>query len=217
MATIVFMRHGQAMNNVERRLVGRLPNVPLTEDGIKQAQYAANCIKEMNISRIYASPMQRAMDSARIVARRNSIPVTEDPRLAEVEVGKFAGLTYDEITSVWGNIMLRFYQNDDMPKDMGLETFSDIKTRIQDMVRFVLENHRDENVLLVTHIDPIKAMLSTTLKLSAQDIYGIVIATGSINVFSEYKGRFFLGAINIIKPNRLTTNWINTFQKDQKT
>lgn len=211
------MRHGQAMNNVERRLVGRLPNVPLTEDGIRQAQYAAHCIEEMNISRIYTSPMQRAVESAQIVAQHNAIPVTEDMRLAEVEVGKFAGHTYDEITSVWGNITLRFYQNDSVLKEIGIETFRDVKERVQDMVRFILENHRDENVLLVTHMDPVKAMFSTVLELSADDLYGVVIATGSINVFSEYQGRFSLGAINVIKPDRLTTDWINIFQKIQKT
>ena len=216
MATIVFMRHGQAMNNVERRLVGRLPNVPLTENGIKQAQYAAHCIEEMNISRIYASPMQRTMESAQIVAQHNAIPVIQDMRLAEVEVGKFAGCTYDEITSVWGNLTLRFYQNDSMLKEIGIETFRDVKERVQDMVRFILENHRDENVLLVTHMDPIKAMFSTVLELSAEDLYGVVIETGSINVFSEYQGRFSLGAINVIKPDRLTTDWINIFQKIQK-
>lgn len=210
------MRHGQAMNNVERRLVGRLPNVPLTEDGIKQARFAAHCIEEMNISRIYTSPMQRAMESAQIVAQHNAIPVIEDMRLAEVEVGKFAGYTYDEITSVWGNITLRFYQNDTILKNIGIETFRDVKERIQDMVRFILENHRDENVLLVTHMDPIKAMFATVLELSAEDLYGVVIATGSINVFSEYQGRFSLGAINVIKPNRLTTDWINIFQKISK-
>ena len=211
------MRHGQAVNNVQRRLVGRLPNVPLTENGREQAQYAAHCVEEMNISCIYASPMQRAMESAQIVAQHNSIPVAEDARLAEVEVGKFAGHTYEDISSIWGNITLRFYQNDDKLKDMGIETFDEIKARIQDMVRFVLKNHRDENVLLVTHMDPIKAMFSTVLKLASQDLHGIVIATGSINVFSEYRGQFSLGAINVIKPDRLTSNWINTFQKDQKT
>lgn len=216
MATIVFMRHGQARNNVERRLVGRLPNVPLTEDGVKQAQYAAHCIKEMNISRIYASPMQRAMESAQIVAQHNSIPVTQDMRLAEVEVGKLAGGTYDEITSVWGNVTLRFYQNDSMLKKIGIETFKDVKKRVQDMVRFVLEEHKDENVLLVTHMDPIKAMFATVLDLSPEDIYGVVITTGSINVFSEYQGRFSLGAVNVVKPDRLTSDWINIFQKIQK-
>lgn len=211
------MRHGQATNNVERRLVGRLPDIPLTESGIQQAQFAARCIEEMNISCIYTSPIQRAMESSQIVSKHNSIPVTPDERLSEIDVGDFAGRKYDEITSIWGNVTLRFYQNDIMLKDMNIETFDSIKNRVQDMVKFVLENHQDENVLLVTHMDPIKAMISATLNLSPEDIYGIVIATGSLNVFSEYKGRFSLGAINVIKPSRLTTNWVNTFQKDQKT
>ncbi len=60
MGQIIFLRHGQAKNNTERILAGRTEGVPLTDTGIKQAEQTAQLLKQMNISAIYSSPIERA-------------------------------------------------------------------------------------------------------------------------------------------------------------
>jgi len=73
---IIFLRHGQAKNNVERVLAGRTPGFPLTDTGIKQAEATAELLAHMNISAIYSSPIQRAQHTAEIVGKHNSVDVT---------------------------------------------------------------------------------------------------------------------------------------------
>ena len=51
---IIFLRHGQAENNVKRILAGRTGNVPLTKTGIEQAERIAKYLKPLNISAIYS-------------------------------------------------------------------------------------------------------------------------------------------------------------------
>jgi len=158
---IIFLRHAQAKNNTERILAGRTEGVPLTDTGIKQAEQTAQLLKHMNISAIYSSPIERAKHTAEIAGKHNSLDITIDDRLNELDMGKFTGMPYDEIFTSHGNVFMKFYNSELEIAHNGVETFPDVKKRILGIVDHVIEKHPDENVLLVTHMDPIKAMLST--------------------------------------------------------
>jgi len=202
LGSIIFLRHGQAKNNTERILAGRTPGIPLTEKGIDQAKKAAKFLEDMNISAIYSSPIQRAKNTAEIVGKHNSIDVKIDDRLIELDMGKFTGVPYDEIFSSHGNVFMKFYKGELEIAHNGVETFADVKKRVLGIVDHVIENHPDENVVLVTHMDPIKAMLSTVVSLSPENLFELIIANASLNIFREYKRKFSISGINVMHPTR---------------
>ena len=204
---IIFLRHGQAKNNTERILSGRTPGVPLTDKGITQAQQTAELLEHMNISAIYSSPIQRAKHTAEIVGKHNSIDVTIDDRLIELDMGKFTNVPYDEIFSSHGNVFMKFYDGELEIAHNGVETFADVKKRVASIVEEVIEKHPDENVVLVTHMDPIKAMLSTIVDLSSTNLFELIIANASLNLFREKDGKFSLSGINVMHPSRFDQNW----------
>jgi probable phosphoglycerate mutase len=207
LGSIIFLRHGQAKNNTERVLAGRTPGVPLTEEGVDQSEKAAKFLEDMNISAIYSSPIERAKNTAEIVGKHNSIDVKIDDRLIEIDMGKFTGRPYDEIFSSHGNVFMKFYKGELEIAHNGVETFVEVKKRILGMVDHVIENHPDENVVLVTHMDPIKAMLSTVISLSPANLYELIIANGSLNIFREYKRKFSISGINVMHPTRFNKDW----------
>ncbi len=207
MGSIIFLRHGQAKNNTERVLAGRTPGIPLTEKGIDQAEKAAEFLEEMNISAIYSSPIERAKNTAEIVGKHNSIDVRIDDRLIELDMGKFTGVPYDEIFSSHGNVFMKFYKGELEIAHNGVETFADVKKRVLGIVDHVIENHPDENVVLVTHMDPIKAMLSTVVSLSPENLFELIIANASLNIFREYKRKFSISGINVMHPTRFHQDW----------
>ncbi|RZD45906.1 MAG: fructose-2,6-bisphosphatase [Thaumarchaeota archaeon] len=207
MGQIIFLRHGQATNNTERILSGRTPGVPLTDVGIKQAEQTAELLENMNISAIYSSPIQRAKHTAEIVGKHNSIDVTIDDRLIELDMGKFTGVSYDEIFTSHGNIFMKFYNDELEIAHNGVETFADVKKRVLGIVNHVIEKHPDENVVLVTHMDPIKAMLSTIIDLSPTNLFELIIANASLNIFREQDRKFSLSGINVMHPSRFNQNW----------
>ena len=204
---IIFLRHGQAKNNTERILSGRTPGVPLTDKGITQAQQTAELLEHMNISAIYSSPIQRAKHTAEIVGKHNSIDVTIDDRLIELDMGKFTNVPYDEIFTSHGNVFMKFYDGELEIAHNGVETFADVKKRVASTVEEVIEKHPDENVVLVTHMDPIKAMLSTIVDLSPTNLFELIIANASLNLFREKDGKFSLSGINVMHPSRFDQNW----------
>ena len=207
MASIIFLRHGQAKNNTERVLAGRTPGVPLTDDGIDQAKKAAEFVEKMNVAKIYTSPIERAQQTAEIVGDHNAIDVIQDERLIELDMGKFTGLKYDEIFSKHGNVFLKFYSGDLELAHNGVETFSEVKKRVLDVIEHVTGQHKDENVLLVTHMDPIKAVLSSVMDLKPQSLFELIVANASLTVFNEYKGNLSLKAINVMDPTRFDQDW----------
>lgn len=207
MGSIIFLRHGQAKNNTERILAGRTPGVPLTEEGVDQSEKAAKFLEEMNISAIYSSPIERAKNTAEIVGKHNSIDVRIDDRLIELDMGKFTGKPYDEIFSSHGNVFMKFYRGELEIAHNGVETFEEVKKRILDMVDHVIDNHPDENVVLVTHMDPIKAMLSTVVSFSPENLYELIIPNASLNIFREYKRKFSISGINVMHPTRFNNVW----------
>jgi len=199
---IIFLRHAQAKNNTERILAGRTEGVPLTDTGIKQAEQTAELLKHMNISAIYSSPIERAKHTAEIAGKHNSLDVTIDDRLNEIDMGKFTGMPYDEIFKSHGNVFMKFYNGELEIAHNGVETFPDVKKRILGMVKYVIEKHPDENVLLVTHMDPIKSMLSTIVDLSPTNLFELIIANASLNIFREKDRKFSLSGLNVMDPSR---------------
>lgn len=207
MGSIIFLRHGQAKNNIERILTGRTPGVPLTKKGIEQAEKAAKFLEHMNISAIYSSPIERAKHTAEIVGKYNSLDVTIDDRLIELDMGKFTGVPYDEIFSSHGNVFMKFYNGELEIAHNGVETFSEVKKRVLGIVDHVIENHPDQNVVLVTHMDPIKAMLSTVVDLTPTNLFELIIANASLNIFREYQGKFSISGLNVMDPSRFNQDW----------
>jgi probable phosphoglycerate mutase len=207
LGSIIFLRHGQAKNNIERILTGRTPGIPLTQKGIEQAEKAAKFLEQMNISAIYSSPIERARHTAEIVGKHNSLDITIDDRLIELDMGKFTGVPYDEIFSSHGNVFMKFYNGELEIAHNGVETFSEVKKRVLGIVDHVIENHPNQNVVLVTHMDPIKAMLSTVVDLTPTNLFELIIANASLNIFREYQGKFSISGLNVMDPSRFNHDW----------
>lgn len=199
---IIFLRHGQAENNTNRVLAGRRPGVPLTLTGLEQSEKIAKFLKPFNISTIYSSPIERAKKTAEIVSKHNSLEIKTDERLIELDMGKFTGMPYDKIFEKHGNVFLKFYEGDLEIAHNGVETFVQLKKRILDMVDFVIREHNDENVLLVTHMDPIKALISTIMGLQANSLFELIIENASLTIFKEEQGKLTISAINLMDSER---------------
>jgi probable phosphoglycerate mutase len=204
---IIFLRHAQAENNAKRILAGRTEGVHLTKTGIEQAELIAKYLKPLDISAIYSSPIERASHTAEIVAKNNSLDHNLDDRLTEIEMGKFTRMNYDDMFAKYGNIFLKFYQNDPVIAEHEVETFPQVQSRILDMVSHIVEKHKNENVILVTHMDPIKSMLSTVMDLRPKALFELIIANASLTIIKEQDKKFSLSAINAMNIDRYYQTW----------
>ena len=204
---IIFLRHAQAENNTKRILAGRIEGVPLTKTGIEQAERIAKYLAPIDISAIYSSPIERAKHTAEIVAKNCSLDVVLDERLTEINMGKFTRMNYDDMFAKYGNIFLKFYENDPVISEHEVETFPDVQKRVLEMVDHVLKKHNNENVILVTHMDPIKSMLAKVMNLVPKTLFELIIANASLTIIKEQDKIFSLSAINAMNVDRYSQTW----------
>ena len=204
---IIFLRHGQAENNTKRILAGRTEGVPLTKIGIEQAENIGKYLKPIDISAIYSSPIERANNTAKIVAESNSIDYKLDERLTELDMGKFTRMPYDEIFAKHGNVFLKFYSDDPIISEHNVETFPHVQKRVMDMLDYTIEKHDQENVILVTHMDPIKSVIAKVIDLKPLSLFELIIANCSLTIIKHHDEKLSLSAINAMDADRFSQDW----------
>jgi 2,3-bisphosphoglycerate-dependent phosphoglycerate mutase len=192
----LFLRHAQAINNVQRILAGRSAGYPLTDIGVQQAEKIGDFLIPLNISRIYSSPIERAEHTTKIVANKIGLNYNVDERLTEIDMGMFSGMFYDEMFAKHGNIFLKFYQGNPIAEKNGIESFVAVKKRVLDMVDHCSRRHNGENILFVTHMDPIKSLISTVLQLRPESLYELIIRNASLTILKNEQFNLSMVAIN---------------------
>jgi len=197
------MRHGQADNNVNRILVGRHLESHLTEQGRLQVRETAQLLKHMSISKIYSSPVTRAIETTHIVGEELGLDYEIDDRLYEIDLGKLAGTNYDEVLNKYGNLFLSFYMGDDsVLTDHGVEPFIAVKSRIKDLLDQIMARYSNHNVLLVTHLDPIKAAISYILDLKPESLFKWHMRNAALTILKQEFRMWSISAVNFMGSKR---------------
>jgi len=197
------MRHGQADNNVNRILVGRYIESHLTEYGKQQVADTSKYLKNVPIEKVYVSPVTRTVETAKIVCKLLGMSYEIDERLYEIELGKLVGMHFEEIIHKHGNLFLQFYNEDDaMLARYGVESFASVKSRVKHLLDEIINIQQDKNVLLITHLDPIKAAISILLDLKAEALYRWHIRNASLTILKHETNLYSLSGVNVMGMHR---------------
>ena len=207
MPLVIFMRHGQAESNVGRILAGRHMESHLTEQGRQQVvDSAKQLMKNIAIEKVYVSPVTRTVETAQIVCQILATDYVIDERLYETEMGQLVGMNYEEVTAKYGDILTRFYSDyDPVLEKFGVETFDSVKHRIKNLLDYLLQKHEYNNVLIVTHLDPIKAALATLLDLSSQALHRWNIRNASLTILKHESKIYSISGVNVMVMYRYPT------------
>jgi probable phosphoglycerate mutase len=180
---IVLVRHGQTTYNVEGRLPGQLPGNPLTDEGRRQAHRAAVALSAMPLSAVIASPLERARDTAEIIARGWGLAVRLDPRLMDTDVRRWAGRKIDEVAKsdpAWKAFLER---PTEPPEDV--EGLGEVQTRSVAVVEDVRRDPTLGNyIVLVAHADVVKLILAHYTGIPVHGARYIGIANASISALA---------------------------------
>lgn len=193
------MRHGQADNNVNKILVGRHIESHLTEFGKNQVLDTAKYLKEISIDKVLVSPVVRTLETAEIVCGYLGVSYEIDERLYEIELGKLVGMNYEEIILKYGNLFLQFYtENDAALTHYGVESFASIKQRIKNILDEITDRYTNKNVLMISHLDPIKAAISILLDLKPETLYRWHIRNASLTILKNDERVYSLAGVNVM-------------------
>jgi broad specificity phosphatase PhoE len=157
MTALLLARHGETDWNREHRWQG-LADPPLNEVGLRQAEVLADALAGMPVSALYASPLARAFETARIVGKALRLEPVPDPALLEIDVGEWSGLTSAEIEERFPEGWTRHLAGGD-GWEHG-ETHAAMSERVCAEAERIAAEHPGEQVLCVAHGGVIRALLA---------------------------------------------------------
>ncbi len=158
MTTVYLARHGESDWNAANRFQGHSDR-PLTELGRRQAEaLAAELAAIATLSAIYSSPLRRALDTAAIVGARTGLEPVPREELREVDVGGWAGLSRDEVEARFPDAFRRWLDGGEGWEDG--ESYADMAARVLTALLQIAEAHPGEELLVVSHGGPIRAILA---------------------------------------------------------
>jgi len=184
---IYIIRHGQTDLNKKRVLQGRVDE-PLNEDGIRQAEAAAELLRSLDIvvDFVWSSPLQRAVDTAGIVVGEG-IKVHTDERLLEMDYGPYEGA---DLTSPPPEILKFFGDFVNQPEPPGMEPLADIVDRLGTFLEELREDPPEGSILISTHAIAMKGALEYLTPGSNGSYWGKHIKNCDIYVTTLKDGEF---------------------------
>jgi ribonuclease H / adenosylcobalamin/alpha-ribazole phosphatase len=182
---LLLLRHGQTELSAQRRYSGR-GNPALTEVGRRQADAAARYLAQRGgISAVFASPLQRAYDTAAMAAKALGLDVTVDDELIETDFGAWEGLTFAEAAERDAELHTRWLRDTSTTPPDG-ESFDAVLDRVSRVRERIIAAHQGTTVLVVSHVTPIKMLLRVALDAGPGILYRLHLDLASLSIAEFY-------------------------------
>lgn len=176
--TIFFIRHATC-DGIGSYLRGRLPGIALNERGRLEALRLAARLEAEPLSAVYTSPLERARETAFVIAGTRRLPVHDSDALHEVDYGDWTGRTFDEIRRdpLWE----RFNARRGTTRIPGGELITEVQDRVLHEVARLRLLHRGQSIALVTHADVIRAAFTRLLGMPVDLLLRLSIEPASVS------------------------------------
>jgi broad specificity phosphatase PhoE len=167
---LLLVRHGRTAANASRQLLGRR-DVPLDELGMRQAEALGQVPELRGAARVVTSPLART----RATAAGLGPPVTVDPRWTEVDYGMYDGMGVEAVPELFGE-----WERDLEYVPEGGESLAQVGRRVRDACRDLWPEAAEQDVVVVTHVSPIKAAVAWALGVGDETSWRMFVDVASL-------------------------------------
>lgn len=164
---LYLVRHGATPLTAEDRFSGAA-NVYLSEEGRSQAGYLAERLADDNIHAVYASPLDRTMETAAIVAKPHNLTPIQREGLREISHGHWEGLSRREVEERFTEEYRNWESDPFTFAPAEGESGISVLARALPVIREIVVSHKDGNVLVVSHKATIRLLISSLLGFDAR-------------------------------------------------
>jgi broad specificity phosphatase PhoE len=178
MNRLLLIRHGST-DMLGSVLCGRMPGVGLSAAGQQEARALADSLRRReSLHAVVSSPLQRARETAEIIAAPQQVKVTVDDRLQEVEFGEWTGKTFAELSD---HQSWRAYNQSRMLHHApGGESFFQVQARAMEFLNHVFDRGDGMVVAAVTHSDFVRALLTACLGMPLDYLLRLTVDPASV-------------------------------------
>jgi probable phosphoglycerate mutase len=159
---LYLVRHGTTQLTAEDRFSGAA-NVYLSDEGRAQVELLAQRLADDDISAIYCSPLDRTMETAAIIATSHRLTAQSRDGLREINHGHWEGLSRAEVEKQFPDEYAAWEADPFTFAPKGGESGISVLARALPVIRQIVLEHKDKNVVVVSHKATIRLILSSLL------------------------------------------------------
>jgi probable phosphoglycerate mutase len=202
---LLLIRHGLT-DWVGHRLPGWTPGIHLSEEGRQQAEDLAHRLASLSIEAIYASPLERTVETAEAIAALHGLSVQLKENLGELQIGQWTGQAIEDLAKKEEWLAIQFYPSGaNIP---GGETMHEMQTRVVAELDAIRKVHPRATVAVVSHADVIKAAVAHYVGLHLDLFQRLAVYPASLTAFrfNKFGPRLVLfndsGTIDVLRTRK---------------
>lgn len=194
--TLILLRHGETPLSAQGRYSGH-GDPELSPRGCEQARAVAEVIRARGgIDRIVSSPLRRARQTAEYVSAAIDLDAEIDGGFVEADFGEWEGLSFAEARARAPELHARWLNDPTAAPPHG-ESFDDVFARVATARRNLVARHKGETIVVVSHVNPIKAVIADAIGADAQAFQRIFLELASLSVVEVTGEESLLRGLNI--------------------
>ena len=201
MTRIILVRHGQTAWSVGafyaegERFRGRI-DLPLNERGRAQALALAERLADKPIAAIYASPLQRAMETVEPTARRLGLTAHPLEGIIDINYGDWQEYPHSKVAQLYPALYRQWLQEPHLVQIPGGESLGEVRDRAMAALHQVMARHQSQTILVAAHQVVNKVLVCAMLGLDNSHFWRVKQDNGCLNIFDYQEGIFIAILIN---------------------
>lgn len=192
---VIFVRHGETLWNHIKRYQGH-SDIALNATGVQQAELVARRLASENISAVYSSDLERAIQTGAIIGKKHSLRPISLPALREINFGLWEGLTYEEVMAVWPEVLSAIYTKPGVTMIPEGESFYNLQQRASSGLRRCIRNHPGETIVVVSHGGTMRVLLCEALGLGIENMWSLRQDHVAINIVEYFAENSVVSLVN---------------------
>jgi len=181
MTRLILIRHGVTQWNKERRYCGH-KDIGLNNEGKSQVKRLYKRFDKFRFDKVYCSNRKRAIQTARILFKREKI--IQHQGLREINFGVFEGLRYEEIMQKYAHVYEKWLKDSFKNNIPGAEPMNVFKRRVEGAIKRIVRSNHDKTIAVVCHGGVIGIFVNGILK--KRNFWRCVPSPASITIV-EYR------------------------------
>jgi len=159
---VLLVRHGATALTAADRFAGTT-DVLLSDEGRGQSARLAERLKGEDLDAVYASPLQRSMETAQLLSAPHRLPVVAEPAFREINYGRWEGMSRSEVENQFAGEYATWQDDPFAVAPTGGEPGISVLSRALPAMRRLVERHRRGCVVVVSHKGTIRLLISSLL------------------------------------------------------
>lgn len=192
---VYLIRHGEVANADQICMNGHY-DVPLSQTGQRQMQNVADALRNLPLTAVYSSDLQRTLDGARRIAAHHGLEPVAFPELRELSFGKWEGMSLKELTEKHPGEMEKRIQHTERFRADGGETFGELAGRVVPCYEAIVKQHPRGVIAIMSHGGVNRILLSHLLGFPIANLFRIAQEYAAVNVIQYYRAQVVVELMN---------------------